>query len=258
MAQAAIPLLVGTGVQILGAEMGWDPRLTALAGIAAGGIGAGMASGAFAGGTAAATQAATTGVSSAIAPTASASFGAVGPGVATNAFNPATTGVLAGSQAGQAALASRMATSAGASTALMGGQGVMASLPYTPNPTQSLVSPSYAPAGPGAGYYGSAPRPAIDAVAEVKAPFFNRTQPDGSQGLSPADSLGVSMLDTFLQYELALAKQPKPRPTRSGGGGGGGGGPTASYQGGGGAGQKKVTWGFGGGNNNGYQPQGLV
>jgi uncharacterized membrane protein YgcG len=251
MGAAAVPMLVGTGVQILGAKMGWDPRLTALAGIAAGGVGAGMASGAFAGGTAAATQVGTTGLAGA---------SALSPSIATNAFNPATTGVLAGSQAGQAALASRMATSAGASTALMGGQGMMASSPYTPNPVQSVGVPQgYAPAGPGAGYYGSAPRPAIDSVAEVKAPFFNRTQPDGSQGLSPADSLGVSMLDTFLQYELALAKQPKPRPTRSGGGGGGGGGPAASYQGGGGSsGQKQVTWGFGGGNNNGYQPQGLV
>lgn len=252
MGAAAIPILAGTGVQILGAKMGWDPRLTALAGIAAGGVGAGIAGGAFAGGTAAATQVGTTGLTGA---------SALSPSIATNAFNPATTGVLAGSQAGQAALASRMATSAGASTALMGGQGMMASSPYTPNPVQSIGVPQgYAPAGPGAGYYGSAPRPAIDSVAEVKAPFFNRTQADGSQGMSPADSLGVSMLDTFLQYELALAKQPKPRPTRSGGGGGGGGGGgmAAPYQGGGGSGQKQVTWGFGGGNNNGYQPQGLV
>jgi len=260
MAQAAIPLLVGTGVQIIGAKQGWDPRLTALASMAAGGIGAGMATGAFAGGVSGAAQAATTGVSSAIAPTASASLGAVGPGVATNAFNPATTGVLAGSQAGQAAQAARMATSAG-SSAFMGGQGVMRNFApkFNLNPTQSVVSPSYAPAGPGAGYYGSTPRPAVDAVAEVKAPFFDRTQPDGSQGLSAADSLGISMADTFLQYELAEARKPPPRPVRSGGGGGGSGGPMApAYNGGGGSGQKQVTWGFGGGNNNGYQPQGLV
>ena len=285
MAQAAIPILVGTGVQILGAEMGWDPRLTAIASIAAGGVGAGMTSGAFAGGTAAASQLATTGASSAIAPTASASFGAAGPGVATNAFNPATTGVLAGSQAGQSALAARMATNAG-NTALMGGQGIIsahAGSPYNVNPTQSLVTPSYSPAGPGAGYYGSTPRPAVDAVAEVKSPFFDRTQyetvthvddngnlvrsrvpvygEDGKvmKGMSSADALGVSMLDTFMQYELAEARRPKPRPQRSGGGGGGSGGPMApAYNGGGGSGQKQVTWGFGGGQNNGYQPQGLV
>ena len=101
--------------------------------------------------------------------------------------------------------------------------------------------------------------PAYSAVPAVKAPFFNRTQADGSQGMSSADALGVSMMDTFLQYELALAQQPEPRPTRSGGGGGGGGGGMAApYQGGGGSNQKQVTWGFGGGNNNGYQPQGLV
>ena len=91
MAQAAIPILAGTGLQIIGASQGWDPRITALASIAAGGIGAGMAGGAFAGGTAA--QAAT---------------GAA----ATNAFNPATTGVLAGSTAGQTALAARTAQAA--------------------------------------------------------------------------------------------------------------------------------------------------
>lgn len=226
MAQAAIPLLVGTGIQIIGAKQGWDPRITALASIAAGGVGAGMASGAFAGGTAA--QAAT---------------GAA----ATNAFNPATTGVLAGSQAGQAALASRAAQAAAfpsaASFAVPGGEvgRVLPQTPYyTPNPInpQSSLTP---------------------AVAEVKAPFFNRTQADGSQGLSPADSLGISMMDTFLQYELAEAQKPEPRPTRSGGGGGGGGGGMAApYQGGGGSNQKQVTWGFGGGNNNGYQPQGLV
>jgi len=251
MAQAAIPLLVGTGVQILGAEMGWDPRLTAIASMAAGGIGAGMATGAFAGGAAA------------IPGTA-----AMAPGVATNAFNPATTGVLAGSQAGQAALASRAAQAAipsAASFAVPGGE-VGRVLPqasyYNPNPMQS---------------------PAVAAVPEIKPPFFDRTQyetvtkvgddgklvrtrqpvygEDGKvmKGMSSADSLGVSMLDTFMQYELAEARKPKPRPQRSGGGGGGSGGPMApAYNGGGGSGQKKVTWGFGGGQNSGYQPQGLV
>ncbi len=215
MAQAAIPILAGTGLQIIGASQGWDPRLTALASIAAGGVGAGLTSGAFAGGTAA---------QAAIAPTAT---GAV--------WNPTTVGQGLASSAVPSAASSAIPSAA--SFAVPGGEAgrVLGSMNYAQN-----MSPAYS---------------AVDAV---KAPFFDRTQKDGSQGLSPADSLGVSMLDTFLQYELALAKQPKPRPTRSGGGGGGGGGPTASYQGGGGAGQKKVTWGFGGGNNNGYQPQGLV
>ena len=253
----AIPLLVGTGIQIMGARQGWDPRYTALASIAAGGIGAGMTSGAFSGG---------------VAGTA-----AMTPGVASNAFNPATTGVLAGSQAGQAAQAARMAASGGISTASSlnpmvsaGGTGVNLTTPYNPTP-----------------YYNPNPMQS-PAVPEIKAPFFDRTQydwhtekvPNGDgtyslkrskmpvlddagnpvKGMSAADSLGVSMADTFLQYELALAQQPKPRPVRSGGGGGGGsGGPMApAYNGGGGSGQKQVTWGFGGGNNNGYQPQGLV
>jgi hypothetical protein len=252
----AIPLLVGTGVQILGAKQGWDPRITALASMAAGGIGAGMASGAFSGG---------------VAGTA-----AMSPGAATNAFNPATTGVLAGSQAGQTALASRMAAAGGISTASSlnpmvsaGGTGVNLTTPYNPTP-----------------YYNPNPMES-PAVAEIKAPFFDRTQyewntekvtnADGTtslkrtkmpvlddagnpvKGLSAADSLGINLADTFLKYELAEAQKPPPRPVRSGGGGGGSGGPMApAYNGGGGSGQKQVTWGFGGGNNNGYQPQGLV
>ena len=228
MAQAAIPLLVGTGVQIIGAKQGWDPRLTALASMAAGGISGGMMSGAFAGGTAAVPGTA-----------------AMTPGVATNAFNPSTTGVLAGSQAGQTALAARTAQAAAfpsaASFAVPGGE-VGRVLPQTP-------------------YYNPNPMeiPAVAGTPAKPAPFFDRTQPDGSQGLSPADSLGINLADTFLKYELAEAQKPPPRPTRSGGGGGGSGGPMApAYNGGGGSGQKQVTWGFGGGNNNGYQPQGLV
>ena len=235
----AIPLLVGTGVQIMGAKQGWDPRFTALASIAAGGIGAGMASGAFAGGTAA---------QAAIAPTAT---GAV--------WNPTTVGQ---------GLASSAVPSAASTGALWNpttvGQGVVGNMNYAQN-----ISPAYS---------------AVDAV---KSPFFDRNQyewhtepytnADGTtglkrtkvpvfddagnpvQGMSAADSLGINMADTFLQYELAEARKPPPRPVRSGGGGGGSGGPMApAYNGGGGSGQKQVTWGFGGGNNNGYQPQGLV
>jgi len=244
MAQAAIPLLVGTGVQIIGAKQGWDPRLTAMASIAAGGIGAGMASGAFAGGTAA---------QAAIAPTAT---GAV--------WNPTTVGQGLASSAIQSAASSAIPSAA--SFAVPGGEAgrVLGGMNYAQN-----ISPAYS---------------AVDAV---KSPFFDRNQyewqtekvtnADGTtglkrtkvpvfddagnpvQGMSAADSLGINMADTFLQYELAEARKPPPRPVRSGGGGGGSGGPMApAYNGGGGSGQKQVTWGFGGGNNNGYQPQGLV
>jgi hypothetical protein len=260
MAQAAVPLLVGTGVQILGAKMGWDPRLTAFASIAAGGIGSGMMSGAFAGG-----SAAVPGVA------------AMSPGAATNAFNPATTGVLAGSQAGQTALASRMAAAGGISTASSlnpmvsaGGTGVNLTTPYNPTP-----------------YYNPNPieSPAIAGTPEVKAPFFDRNQyewqtekvtnADGTtslkrtkmpvlddagnpvKGMSTADSLGVSMLDTFLQYELALAKQPPPRIQSSGGGGGGGGGGASgpAYQGGSGGKKYQVVDFYGTGGTASYQPQ---
>ncbi len=282
MAHAAVPILVGTGVQILGAKMGWDPRLTAFASLAAGGIGAGMATGAFSGGVAA--QAAS-GVASSVNPHAGMLANAFTPSaavapVATGAvWNPTTVGQGITPQA----------------SGLMGGQGAIA--PNAASYAQKYMTPpadlSYSAhaAGPhGMDMYASqsAPTWRKPAVAEVKAPFFDRTQytykeqpyklPDGTmgsqqvrmpkvdangniiKGMSQADALGVNMLDTFMQYELALAQQPKPRPTRSGGGGGGGGGgPAASYQGGGGgSGQKQVTWGFGGGNNNGYQPQGLV
>ncbi len=213
MAQAAVPLLVGTGIQIIGAKQGWDPRLTALASIAGGGISSGMMTGAFAGGTAA--QAAT-GTAASVNPHL---------GLSAGAFSPQTV-----------------------TSGLMGGQGALAA------DAASSINPHL-----GFEAVQSAPTWRTPAVPEVKAPFFDRTQADGSQGLSTADSLGISMMDTFLQYELALAQQPKPRPTRSsGGGGGGGGGMAAPYQGGGGSNQKQVTWGFGGGNNNGYQPQGLV
>ena len=277
MAHAAIPLLVGTGIQIIGARQGWDPRLTAFASIAAGGIGAGMASGAFSGAAAAVpgvAQAATTGVSSSMVPTAT---GAI--------WNPTTVGQGLASSAVPSAASSAIPSAA--SFAVPGGEAgrVLGGMNYAQN-----ISPSYIPAGPGAGYYGSTPRPAVDSVAGTpakKAPFFDRnqyewetkayTKADGTpglqrskvqvfddagnpvQGMSAADSLGISMADTFLQYELALAQQPPPRPVQSGGGGGGSGGPMApAYNGGGGSGQKQVTWGFGGGNNNGYQPQGLV
>lgn len=246
MAQAAVPLLVGTGVQILGAEMGWDPRLTAIASMAAGGVGAGMASGAFAGGTAA--QAAT-GVASSVNPHA---------GLLSNAFTP---------QAGSAVAGGLGATD------LMGGQGAMASnsVPYKSiNPHANFHSPQAPPTWR---------TPAVDAV---KAPFFDRTQyetvtekgadgklvrtrrpvygEDGKvmKGMSSADALGVSMLDTFLQYELQLANQPPERiriPSSGGGGGGGGGASGPAFQGGSGGKKYQVVDFYGTGGTPSYQPQ---
>ena len=40
-------MLVGTGISLIGQKQGWDPRLTALASMAGGGVAGGMASGAF-------------------------------------------------------------------------------------------------------------------------------------------------------------------------------------------------------------------
>lgn len=242
MAQAAVPLLVGTGVQIIGANQGWDPRLTALASIAAGGIGSGMMSGAFAGGTAA--QAAT-GVASSVNPHA---------GMLSNAFTPSAAAgavtadpFLMGGQGGLAEFATTPSSQVLGATDLMGGQGSIASsaVPYKSiNPHAGFHSPQAPPTWR---------TPAVDAV---KAPFFDRTQPDGSQGLSTADALGVSMLDTFLQYELALAKQPPPRIPSSGGGGGGGGGASGpAYQGGGGGKKYQVVDFYGTGGTPSYQPQ---
>lgn len=81
MASAAIPMLVGTGISLLGAKAGWDPRLTALASMAGGGIAGGMASGAF-----------------------GSAAGGVGAGMSTgqlahSVYNPATMGAAATSAA---------------------------------------------------------------------------------------------------------------------------------------------------------------
>ena len=235
----AIPLLVGTGVQIMGAKQGWDPRFTALASIAAGGIGAGMAGGAFAGGTAA---------QAAIAPTAT---GAV--------WNPTTVGQ---------GLASSAVPSAASTGALWNpttvGQGVVGNMNYAQNisPAYSAVDAVKSPFFDRNQYEWQTEKvtnaDGTTGLKRTKVPVFDDAG-NPVQGMSAADALGINMADTFLKYELALAQQPKPRPVRSGGGGGGSGGPMApAYNGGGGSGQKQVTWGFGGGNNNGYQPQGLV
>ena len=254
MAQAAIPLLVGTGIQIIGAKQGWDPRITAIASMAAGGISSGMMSGAFAGtaasaasgtaasvnphlgfsaftGTAApaATSAVTTGIGASapnIVPTVTGGSptGIVRPGFGTPAFNPSPHG---GSLTGNP-------------VATYGNPGFN----FDPLPYKKSIIPQ--------GQMQSAPTYRTPAV-EASSGLSNYMKSDAGK------NLGISLADTFLKYELAEAQKPPPRPTRSGGGGGGSGGPMApAYNGGGGSGQKQVTWGFGGGNNNGYQPQGLV
>jgi hypothetical protein len=253
MAQAAIPLLVGTGIQIIGAKQGWDPRLTAFASIAAGGIGAGMASGAFAGtaasaasgaaasvnphlgfsaftGTAApaATSAVTTGIGASapnIIPTVTGGSptGIVRPGFGPPAFNPSPNG---GSLTGNP-------------VATYGDPGFN----FDPLPYKKSVIPQ--------GQMQSAPTYRTPAV-EASSGVANYLKSDAGK------SLGVSMLDTFLQYELALAQQPPPRisvPRGGGGGGGGGGASGPAFQGGSGGKKYQVVDFYGTGGTASYQPQ---
>ncbi len=251
MATAAVPLLVGTGVQILGAKMGWDPKLTAFASMAAGGITGGLASGAFAGtaasaasgtaasvnphlgfsaftGTAApaATSAVTTGIGASapnIVPTVTGGSptGIVRPGFGTPAFNPSPHG---GSLTGNP-------------VATYGNPGFN----FDPLPYKKSIIPQ--------GQMQSAPTYRTPAV-EASSGLSNYVKSDAGK------MLGVSMLDTFLQYELALAQQPPPRIPSSGGGGGGGGGASGpAYQGGGGGKPYKVVDFYGTGGTASYQPQ---
>ena len=254
MAQAAVPLLIGTGVQILGAEMGWDPRLTAIASMAAGGIGAGMATGAFAGTAASAA----TGAASSVNP--HLGFSAFTGSAAPAATSAVTTGI------GASAPNIVPTVTAGSPTGIVRpGFGAPA---FSPSPHGGSLT------GNPVATYGNAKvnfdpltyKKSVIPKGQIQsAPTWRKPAVEASSGFAnymksdQAKSLGVNMLDTFMQYELAEARRPKPRPQRSGGGGGGSGGPMApAYNGGGGSGQKQVTWGFGGGQNNGYQPQGLV
>jgi len=220
-------MLVGTGISLIGSKAGWDPRLTALASMAGGGIAGGAMSGAF--GSAAGSAA-----------------GAAGPGVG-------MTGSLfpAGTTAGTATLGGMTQPAAGG---LFGG-----STPSVIGSSAPGIS-TFSTPGAGGGYFlpGAMNKQGIlpfgrGGWLENSASLSGVTQPSfpgasGQSGFSKwitgpkGKALGADMLKTFLDYEIALANQ---EPQRLSGGGGGGGGGLTAYPGGGGQGNKQVVWGFG-------------
>ena len=253
MASVAIPMVAGFVVNKIGESQGWDPRMTAVLGMAAGyGVG-GLVAGA---------------ASSAASSAAASSFNPGTVGAATNAFNPMTTGVMAGRSAasslgtaashGSAGALAEMATPTGSNyyrpPYLMddptfsprGWQGEITRTPQPGNPWQGFDAPQD---------YSKWESPHTMTEGFGKFHDANTTRPVDDQGretgFSPLENLGVSMIKT-LTTDL-----PEQRMSGGGGGGGGGGPLMPAYNGGGGSSQKAQTWGFGG-QQGGYNPQGIA
>ncbi len=249
MASAAIPMLVGTGISLLGAKAGWDPRLTALASMAGGGIAGGMASGAF--GSAAGTAAGAgpgVGMTGSLLPTGASTAtlgGITAPstsGVMFGSSAPGATGMFGTQSITPSILPSSATTMAGTTLPRHLQNLGFTGLGYT---APSLVhSPEFLSSGqwnPGInpsvqpGFFGSA----------ASQPTFGGAQSGFSKWITgpQGKALGADMLKTFLDYEIALANEP-PQRLSSGGGGGGGGGRAPAYPGGGQTGQKSVVWSY--------------
>ena len=245
MASVAIPMVAGFVVNKIGESQGWDPRMTAILGSAAGFGAGGLVAGA---------------ASSAASSAAASSFNPGTIGAATNTFNPMTTGVMAG----------RSAASSLGTAAQFGSAGVPGSLAKTApvsaggsyyRPPYLMDDPTFSPQG-WQGEIARTPQPnnpwqGFDAPQDYSKWESPHTMTEGFgkfvdkyKESGKLDALGVSMLETLLQ--------DPPKKSISGGGGGGGGGPLMpAYNGGGGAPQKAVTWGFGG-HKGGYTPQGIA
>ena len=221
-------MLVGTGISLLGAKAGWDPRLTALASMAGGGIAGGMASGAFgsAAGSAAGAAAPGVGMTGSLFPAGTTAGTATLGGIT----QPAAGGLFGGTSPTVLPAASQI------------GQGFFSpgsSVALTPASTGMLT---------GAGGLGGWGLPDTSAsLSAVTQPTMST--PAAQSGFSrwitgpQGKALGADMLKTFLDYEIALANEPT-QWLRSGGGGGGGGGRAPAYPGGGQTGQKSVVWSY--------------
>ena len=236
MASVAIPMVAGFVVNKIGESQGWDPRMTAILGSAAGFGAGGLVAGA---------------ASSAASSAAASSFNPGTIGAATNTFNPMTTGVMAG----------RSAASSLGTAAQFGSAGVPGSLaktaPVSPTnpewlgfdaPGATPIQNSTQPNNPWQGF--DAPQDyskweSPHTMTEGFGKFVDKYKESGK-----LDALGISMLETLLQ-------DPPKKSISGGGGGGGGGALMPAYNGGGGASQKAVTWGFGG-QKGGYTPQGIA
>ena len=214
MASAAIPMLIGTGISLIGSKAGWDPRLTALASMAGGGIAGGAMSGAF---------------GSVAGSTATSVNPHAGFGIADIAPTRFPFGMSATPHVGMGVLNDARGT-----------------LPY-PTGTTPLIydGPSGFDIGDGQAI-GRIGKPANQFLPPERsgAPTYMQGQSGFSKWITgpKGKALGADMLKTFLDYEIALANEP---PQRLSGGGGGGGGGLTAYPGGGGQGNKQVVWGFG-------------
>ena len=228
MASAAIPMLVGTGISLLGARAGWDPRLTALASMAGGGIAGGMASGAFGSAAGSAAGASAPGVgmtgslfSTGTTPTVLPAASSIGQGFfspgSSVALTPASTGMLRGAGG-------------------LGGWGLPDTAASLSAVTQPAAGGLFGGTSAGTATLGGITQPTMSTPAAQSGFSKWITGPQGKQ-------LGADMLKTFLDYEIALANEP-PQRLRSGGGGGGGGGRAPAYPGGGQTGQKSVVWSY--------------
>ncbi len=245
MASVAIPMIAGFVVNKVGESQGWDPRMTAILGAAAG-FGTGSL---YSAGTAVAAS--------------SAASSAANAGLASTA----TTGGMArgalGTQLAARGLTGVGATNAAASIApTFGPGGSVAAMPKY-NPYPGLTDPTWAAtankvnpvmSGP---MYANAPvglhKPITMGEAfgnEIEAWKTRPTDDQGKEtGYSQAENFGVNALKTLMQ--------PLPEEPPISSGGGGGGGPVApAYQGGGGGGQYQTVWSFGQ-PNKGYKPQGI-
>ena len=255
MASVAIPMVAGFVVNKIGESQGWDPRMTAVLGMAAGyGVG-GLVSG-YA------------------ASAASGSAGAMGgAGTFSNGVSANAARVMTGAQIAQPGVTPTLANW-GAAQAAEPAFSLQSNI--TGLPSKVLNSNYQAPfdaarsastkasfmevpasVSPSAGQWNSMYRAPQISVAEGFGKFHdaNTTRPVDDQGretsFSPLENLGVSMIKT-LTTDL-----PEQRMSGGGGGGGGGGPLMAAYNGGGGASQKAQTWGFGG-QQGGYNPQGIA
>ena len=164
MASVAIPMVAGFVVNKIGESQGWDPRMTAILGSAAGFGAGGLVSGA---------------ASSAASSAAASSFNPGTIGAATNTFNPMTTGVRAG----------RSAASSLGTAAPFGSAGSLAEMAKTApvSPTNPEWIGFDAPQD-----YSKWESP--HTMTEGFGKFVDKYKESGK-----LDALGISMLETLMQ-----------------------------------------------------------
>lgn len=233
-------MLVGTGISLLGAKAGWDPRLTALASMAGGGIAGGMASGAFgsAAGSAAGAAAPGVGMTGSLFPAGTtagtATLGGITQPAAGGLFGGSTPTVIGSNLGAGASMTGAGWAAPGASSSLLtpiGNNGLVWG-----NPNLTGIQPVFDPLPLSAASLSGVTQPTMSTPAAQSGFSKWITGPQGK-------ALGADMLKTFLDYEIALANEP-PQRLSSGGGGGGGGGRAPAYPGGGQTGQKSVVWSY--------------